>query len=363
MFFAVLFSTLALGQPQLDFFPEPIYQDRAKDYRPSDFVMAANGKCLINEYAAVYAYDPQTKTSIPLELPTGFYAYTFSYLPLELTYCVGAHQPDDKISRLFFFSEEGIDLGTGWFEDQPGTELTEDFPWRQIIPAGEKVFANIWQESFMTKNRPGMLREIELSPIQGGFLVSPVSEAFDPQVLEANTFNNNFKNRWIVARDNSYWVLDEVQHQAWVFKESFSAEYRKSGFRRSLNLKNRVSPVELQQVSSRHKDFQKWFYSFSRVTGFYAYRDGFLVGYVSPNRSLKDYGGSLDGSDESRKSTRFVLYLQSLDSSLKPDSAEMPFDSEPTFLIGVHKNVIFLFQGTRDQPESRRVFSLMPDRF
>lgn len=229
---------------------------------------------------------------------------------------------------------------TSSIHDQQGNFLFSKPIWyRQFISAGDDLFVIDLSRYKRTKeSRPPMLYQIEYEITPDDLIIKEPGLHFKKVTERQANFKLNFKLAWLVPDDkDGYLAMDQLHQRIWRFSpvtikrenqvddnEGFEPPYIQ------LQLKEWVEPPE-RFISMRQssKTIADWWFSWSRVTSFSRYKDGFMVGYEidDPNDS-----GSLQ-------------MLQRLDTSGKRIGEPLKING---FLAGVRGDDLFIFMESDD---------------
>ena len=357
----LLISVFSMDEISLDNDPDGKFV--STPYRANNFSMGENGVCLINEYSEIIVYDPANRSNVYLSVPYGFFAFNAIYLPVVKAYCVGIHKRDKFQTQYLLFDDDGLLLGNLWVKDRENDGLTDQIPFAQIIPADDRLFVNLWSMDHK-ENGGDMLQEAEIEYTADGYVLRRIGQSFDPLVMEARVLNfyHDYKNRWIVKEGPVFTVMDELQPRAWLYVDAGKSQFEKLGAQRPVNLSHRYQPIKApKEFRTNTTDFLDWYYSFSRLTGFASFKNGFILAYEAPNKNhpyIKEPPTSSLGAEKEL----FDLHLELFDKNFTPINNKK-FSKNGAYFIGVYQKSIFLFTGTRSNSSLRKILVLSEKDF
>ena len=323
VFFSITFSMDLAYTPQMSV------------YDNSNFIMTQRGLMIVERHGVAVIDTTTAQPVLQCDIGPDRVVSTAGYLPRQRMFAIcsnskrdGRYLDDFKVS---LFLDNGRPAGRIVDENR-----SEAVFFRQILSTSdERLFLNVGDpRDGALKNQP-LLTEVGVDKVDAdSFHFTELGNRFSRQLVESRLLGNAYKLRWLAkspSNDRLY-VVDELQPRGWLFEETSRATYER-GKSRPFDLVGYVAPYDL--VPSRENQM-KWYYSFSRVTGFYAHGDGFIIGYHSPNREHPWY--AFDGEASKDESAPFfVLYLQVLDDNLQRVGPPGTFPGG--FFAGMEKDV------------------------
>jgi len=243
----------------------------------------------------------------------------------------GIYWISDTISqRCFFFDREGKYLGKG--TDQEGNEK---FRMRQFITTRGRIFAvdtarvDVWRNP----DAP-LLNEVSFR-IEENHKITIVREGepFCRITQEQRSMDYNLKQVWVVQDPyhQNLFVVDQLSPRIRHFVPNPRDDYgRVESIDRqiSFGLTRYVVPPTTWNTEMRTREqFREWWYSWSRINGFFYLEEGFVVGYDIPDSKLKN---------------RCLLGLQKLGRNGKRIGREIVKDA---WFIGVRGHNAYLVTG------------------
>ena len=276
-----------------------------------DFMLEpAQKKILVNDDTSIYGFDLDGTLSFQLTIDDGWIVASFGFVPSHRVYAVCINKRGEERWEFRFFDEEGGYLGPGY--NKVGSN---ELYYRQIIACADKVFLNKYDYKHINSDNTPILQEAKLEPYQDGFVFQLVGDAFSTQLVESRGFGANFKKRWLVPDQNNLYVVDQLQPRAWVFNTDGGRSQYKRDKHRPISLSKSTSYFEFFAGEDSQENRQKWFHSFTKVTGFYRFGDGFLISYTRPNREHAWY--AFEPEEVKTGAAPFVLCLQRVDQNFE----------------------------------------------
>lgn len=294
-------------------------------YTSEYFQLAENGIILINDYKTLFGFNTDGTKAFEYTPGDNFWIANFTYIENSNYYvaCILKKEAGDNIRRLVFFDQDGETIGHGFSPDTPNPR---EIYFRQIIPVEDRIFTNIWRR---TPNKARHLREIQMSESEKGFQVTFLTPPFDDSGKTSNgELPEIFKRRWAIPYPGSERILlvNELDFRVDILKLSNPSVKFVSYL--SLKLPHAVEPYEFTEGDDLTK--KEWYYSFSRITGLYGWKNKFIVSYETPCSNCPNRQYPFHAS----------VMIFTLDGKhCMLDSKNFP----SAFVVGVHKNDLFTF--------------------
>ena len=218
---------------------------------------------------------------------------------------------------------------------------------RFFRPVGDRLFGQPALNEEITTEQPFffMAREISYEIVDDrlNFEFSPGFCKVSPRLQK---LVYNFKRVWLVERDGTYYVTNEVDPVIYIYDNEMIETEMKEGPKAPGKAKSHK--LALERFITGEKIFAlskpvptreiyrlqwNWFCSWSRIIGFSAYKSGFLIGYDIP-----------DCDEEG--DCRSLLGIQTLDNNFR--NRGEPLITEG-FLAGTFKGKVYILQPNFDE--------------
>jgi hypothetical protein len=328
-------------------------------FDPEYFSVVNNGELfLVNDYHRLLAFDSHGGSAL-FELipePEGENPYVianyahfrwngYRLLVLNLREDNEPTRLEDVVTRIHIYD---LDLLKDQFDGFLGYGLDsrKEDPrsayFRQILSIGNRQYVNLWDHSFVGKDRVPILNEVVLEQVDGGFEFRLVGKPFHEMRRAFNPFGDNMKRRFIAPdpAGGAIVVSHQLQEDLWVYGETAQKRQMVTDLRR-LKLDEFVPPYAYPGP----RPSEEWITSFSQTTGLYAVGGDLLIGYLSPNPEHPYYAAEF-GKKEVPDAPRHVLHLQLLVNGKRKAPSEIALPGG--FLMGIdEQKTAFVFQQTK----------------
>jgi hypothetical protein len=296
-------------------------------------------------------------------LPEGFWIANFTPIPHLGVIAINAlaKREGGFTKRMFFTDDDGAHRGVG-YDPSLADPISVNF--RQVIRTeNDRLIVNAIHANDLDGSRTRLLQEIELYPVDGsdyafygesaepGYEIIYRGEPFNHRRYGAESLGAAFQQEFLaqMEHDERVFVVEQLQRTLGVF-ESEHERFRSVGSH-NLNLGREVTPSFIQK-SLNNED---WYHSFTRVTGLFGLKNGFVIAYENPNPKHETYADEFgEVADPDAHSS--VLLLQRLDHRGKPIG---PLREIPgAFVLGVSSNRIYTIHTSEDQNPRAEIRSL-----
>jgi hypothetical protein len=303
------------------------------------------------ENTGVYVFTPDGRLEHFLRIPGQASLVDFVHSPWDHAYFLSTLRDESRYELLIFDESNGSFIGNGYIQDGSDwvkeRDVREGPLFRQAIVAGDRLFFSNWTEGEQFKNP--LLQETRMTPLEDGFKFEKIGKPFSRQVGSSRLFEGSYSQRWIAKKGEDLLVMDQLQPRVWLYGENGNT---KKVNQKSINLQYRNFPYDDDPISQPFKssNFNKWFFSFTRVQGFYGLdSDSFVVGYNSPNKNHKWYLPDpllpepkiYKYSDEGDEKP-YLLQLVKLDKNLEQDGKTLTL--EGYFLLGSRGSEVLVWK-------------------
>lgn len=191
--------------------------------------------------------------------------------------------------KSFFFDRHGQVLGEGYQIDSSGKRDRIFF--RQLIAVPDGIFAvDLSGINFWRNPEPRAVVGVTFQVVpEDGVLVQTSGPHFARLTQKQIALNYNFKLHWIVRESNhdNLYVVDQVSPNIRHFVPNPMGENGELGLQTPaipMALPRYQPPPDTwDEISKTQEDFDRWWYSWSRVNGFYVLGEDFLVAYEISN--------------------------------------------------------------------------------
>ena len=236
----------------------------------------------------------------------------------------------------------------------------EDKSFRFFLPLKDELLAVTHSSSERLYQNPYFyqLQKVDFSYEENSFHVRTF-DSFAKIRQKQRDYGFSFKGVFLAKRDKSYLVMFELEPNVLIYNAENIAKERRDGTQHptdveeiKLDLPEYVPPPEkfyrVKPPMSKKKFLElraRWLYSWSRITGFQNFRNGFLVAYGIPVCSEGE--------------CVHILGIQVLDRDLKTMGKLIKVEGN---FFGVHQEEVFAFQrvGLSDGKEKLTVLAIKP---
>ncbi len=264
----------------------PIAGFDAVDFRPDVFQLVRDGSVVVVDALAAYHWDAQGKLRSKLVvLEEG------KPLRVRMAYYIWSRKLYWVATEIgtFFLDQRGKVLARAYMIGPEGQML--DIAPRIMLEDGDRLFAVAMDYIDLWKNpNPQVISEVAFGvPDRGQVIVTKVGSSFSTLTDLQRSFNFNFKLHWLIGGrfHNDLYVIDQITPMIRHFVQDPEIKNNKlelEGKRIMLSLPGfKPAPLGWSRAIKTKEDHLRWWSSWSRITGCYANREGYLVLYEVPD--------------------------------------------------------------------------------
>ncbi len=257
-----------------------------KYFRPESYQLVRDGSMIIVDYPAAYHFDPKGKLICKLEVIADGKPLRVSmahYVWTRKLYWVSTE------IGTFILDPRGKVLARAYMVGSEGQLL--DLAPRILLADGDRLFAvgmdyiDLWKHP-----NPQVISEIAFGvPEHEQVIVTKIGNSFYTLTDHQRSFNFNFKLHWLIGGryHSDLYVIDQISPVVRHFVQDPEVDHNKlelEGKRIVLSLPGfRPAPLGWSRAIKTKEDHLRWWSSWSRITGCYANRGGYLVLYEVPD--------------------------------------------------------------------------------
>ena len=250
--------------------------------------LAADGSLLLAHETSLFHWNAQGSliNAIHLEVPKKFWLTCFYYDAITRRYWL----VEPRNGKSVFYDENGAFLGDAYKLDSNGKKIPATY--RQLFPTKDRLFASEGTTDTWKYPHAKVISEIQIErDAEGDFFIRNVGKPFCALTDAQKKLDYNFKLHWLVEDEyhNNLYVADQVTSRIRHFAPDPNLEDNMYELQKKTipySLPGYKKPPESWNHTIRSREeYNAWFYSWSRVNGFYRLRDGYLVGYNIPGKN------------------------------------------------------------------------------
>jgi len=299
--------------------------------------MGAEGRPLVFGDFTMAEFNPADgKREREFTVPKGFVITAAAYLPGAQLYVACAYQYSNQKSytqKVFFYDADSYLVNTQVLDVNSNNRYL-----RQIIVESGGLHLHFWERN--PRGGRSYLYQGELANTEKGPVLRWNNEPYFGS--DTNRMASDHKRYWLVEEKRGHALVNQSERGIHFFSP---AEYASPGGYTFAALALRGEAAYNPVVFDRRAKI----FSITRVTGFYKWKNGYLIGYETPNSNHHFYGG------QERTSSLWILRLELLnhDGASYGQVLEIP----GSHLIGViNEKILTLTQINDEYALEHRLF-------
>jgi len=185
--------------------------------------------------------------------------------------------------ELLFYNRAGALQGEGY---TMASGSRRDIVYRRLMPVADKYFGYLNQIDLWENPSSAFLVRFTFEKREDGYEVREIGRPFASFTPDQKRMNQIFKGHWILEDGNhgNLYLAFELSSYLRHFVPGAGGEMQEQERRIRLALPEYVPPPKAWNQTLRSQDeIFAWMSSWSRINGFYALADRFLVGYLVPD--------------------------------------------------------------------------------